>query len=325
MPTEIASPLELYAVDLINAERDQAGLQPVHTEVHLNNAAQSHADWMAEERDISHTGENDSTPTDRIDDSEFPLQGASWHLTENVADKGINGSVTEADMDEVHAALMNSETHKANILDPEVSYIGVGLSVGQVETSGGIQDAVFVTQNFAYTSEPVIVQEETDGQSMTTTYVDGEPVPGTSQPISEDEDEPGLEDDDADGDGIPDQHDDDPQQPSTAGGSCFVATAAYGDRLHPNVVTLRRFRDQVLVRYRAGRAFIHLYWLVGPQLAKFVRSDRPSGRIARLALRPCVKGAGRFLGPIRSVEDSKRGAALGSSWRSACKARMTRR
>ncbi len=317
MPTEVASPLELYAVDLINAERDQAGLQPVHTEVHLNSAAQSHADWMAEERDISHTGENDSTPTDRIEASEFPLQGASWHLTENVAYRGVNGSVTEADMDGVHEALMNSETHKANILDPEVSYIGVGLSVGQVETSGGLQDAVFVTQNFAYTSEPVLVQEEVGGQGMTTTYVDGEPVPGTSQPISEDEDVPGSEDDDADGDGIPDQQDDDPQQPNTAGGSCFVATAAYGDRLHPDVVTLRRFRDQVLVRYLAGRAFIRFYWLVGPQLAKIVRADRASGRIARLALRPCIKGAARFVGPTMSGEVLKRGAVLGSGWRSS--------
>lgn len=319
MPTEVASPLELYVVDLINAERDQAGLQPVHTEVHLNSAAQSHADRMAEERDISHTGENDSTPTDRIEASEFPLQGATWHLTENVAYRGVNGSVTEADMDGVHEALMNSETHKANILDPDVSYIGVGLSVGQVDTSGGLQDAVFVTQNFAYTSEPVLVQEEIDGQSMTTTYVDGEPVPGTSQPISEDEDEPGSEDD-ADGDGIPDHQDDDPQQPSTAGGSCFVATAAYGDRRHPDVVTLRRFRDQVLVRYSAGRAFIRFYWLVGPQLARFVHPDGTSGRIARLALRPIVGGARRSVASLSSVEHSEPCAVLGTGWRSSAAA-----
>lgn len=319
MPIEIASPLELYAVDLINAERAQAGLKPVHTEVHLNSAAQSHADWMAEEKAISHTGENGSTPTDRIEASEFPLQGASWHLAENVAYKGVNGSVTEADMDDVHAALMNSETHKANILDPEVSYIGVGLSVGQVAANGGVQDAVFVTQNFAYTSEPVLVQEEMGGQGMLTTYLDGEPVPGTSQPISEDEDEPGSEDD-TDGDGIPDHQDDDPQQPSTAGGSCFVATAAYGDRLHPDVVTLRRFRDQVLVRYPAGRAFIRFYWIVGPQLAKFVQSDRFSGRIARLALRPCVKGAGRFIGPVRTVDYLEPCPVLGRGWRSSAAA-----
>ena len=314
MPTKVASPLELYAVDLINAERDPAGLQPVHIEVHLNSAAQSHADWMAEERDISHTGENHSTPTDRIEASEFPLQGASWHLTENVAYKGISGSVTEDDMEEVHAALMNSEAHKANILDPEVSYIGVGLSVGQVETSGGLQDAVFATHNFAYTSEPVLVQEDIDGQGMTTTYVDGEPVPGTSQPISEDDD-PGSDDNNADG--VPDEQDDDPQEPSTAGGACFVATAAYGDRLHPDVVTLRRFRHQVLVHYPAGRAFIRLYWLVGPQLARLVRADGTSGRIARLALRPCVKGVGRFVGPTMSREVLKRGTVLGSGWRSS--------
>jgi hypothetical protein len=36
-------------------------------------------------------------------------------------------------------------------------------------------------------------------------------------------------------------------------GACFVATTAYGDRHHPDVVLLRKFGDEVLTRSSAGR------------------------------------------------------------------------
>ena len=49
---------------------------------------------------------------------------------------------------------------------------------------------------------------------------------------------------------------------------CFVATAAYGDPAAPEVETLRLFRDRVLARSSLGRAFIAIYWRVGPVLAR---------------------------------------------------------
>ncbi|GGD28586.1 calcium-binding protein [Sinisalibacter lacisalsi] len=54
-------------------------------------------------------------------------------------------------------------------------------------------------------------------------------------------------------------------------GTCFVATAAYGDPWHPDVVFLRAFRDQWLVHRAWGRAFIAFYWRVGPIIAGPVR------------------------------------------------------
>lgn len=57
---------------------------------------------------------------------------------------------------------------------------------------------------------------------------------------------------------------------SKSGGTCFVATAAYQDTQHPDVVYLRNFRDQTLVRYAKGRTFINWYWRVGPNLARYV-------------------------------------------------------
>ena len=51
------------------------------------------------------------------------------------------------------------------------------------------------------------------------------------------------------------------------GDFCFIATAVYGDLNHPQVVTLRRFRDQELARTLWGRAFIRWYYRFGPVLA----------------------------------------------------------
>lgn len=295
MPSEIANSLELHVVDLVNAEREQTGLNPVRVEVHLNAAAQDHSDWMAEEQAISHVGENGSSPTDRVEDADFPLAGGSWNLTENVAYTGLSGQATEADVDRLHSALMESPSHQANILDPDVAYIGIGLSLGSVEGQGGTQDALFMTQNFANTTQPVLVQETVHGQTVTTQYIDGEPVPGTSQPAADADELPAVSDDPSDDEGIGDEADTDQEDQGASGGACFVATAAYGDRMHPDVVTLRRYRDRVLVKYPTGRAFIRLYWRVGPVLAKRVVPTGASGRMARLALRPIVFGCRKAL------------------------------
>lgn len=57
---------------------------------------------------------------------------------------------------------------------------------------------------------------------------------------------------------------------SKSGATCFVATAAYGDPQHPDVVWLRWYRDHVLNQTRAGRSFTDWYWRVGPRIAKVV-------------------------------------------------------
>jgi len=53
-------------------------------------------------------------------------------------------------------------------------------------------------------------------------------------------------------------------------GACFVATVVYGDEGHPNVKTLRAFRDRVLARYRLGRVLIRVYYRLGPAMAGWI-------------------------------------------------------
>jgi hypothetical protein len=86
----------------------------------------------------------------------------------------------------------------------------------------------------------------------------------------------------------PDTEAEEEGEEDTGGGDCFVATAAYGDRLHPDVVLLRHWRDAYLMHYRAGLWFIRLYRVVGSRLARHVRPENSSGKIAKALLHPVV-------------------------------------
>jgi hypothetical protein len=69
---------------------------------------------------------------------------------------------------------------------------------------------------------------------------------------------------------------------------CFIATAAYGEPWEEHVLTLRRFRDSVLLRSDAGRAMVDAYYSASPPLAEAIR-QRPWARAAvRGALTPVV-------------------------------------
>ena len=93
---------------------------------------------------------------------------------------------------------------------------------------------------------------------------------------------------------------------SASAGGCFVATAAYGSRTHPDVVALRRFRDKVLVRSAQGRAFVAAYRVLGPRMARFVVPDGASGRAARATIAPLARLAARRAGPDGGLRDSLR-------------------
>lgn len=92
-----------------------------------------------------------------------------------------------------------------------------------------------------------------------------------------------------------DPDEEDPQDPETgSGGGCFVATAAYGHRMEPDVVALRRFRDHHLVKWKAGRAFVRAYWVVGPVLADRISPDSLRGRAVRAVLSRVVSGINKM-------------------------------
>jgi hypothetical protein len=164
MSTAIATELEQRLVAQINAERAAEGLPALQIEAHLNASAQSHSDWMGETGTFDHTGEGGSSATDRIEDAGFPLTG-SWQTAENIAFISVTGELDAGEADRMHEGLMESAGHRANMLDPNAAYVGVGLSQGSITVDGDSHDVVFLTQNFADTDGQVLVQEEVDGET----------------------------------------------------------------------------------------------------------------------------------------------------------------
>lgn len=69
---------------------------------------------------------------------------------------------------------------------------------------------------------------------------------------------------------------------------CFIATAAYGSYMEPEVKLLRDFRDRWLLPYRPGRAFVRWYYRNSPPIADYIADHGLLRLGARAALSPIV-------------------------------------
>lgn len=72
------------------------------------------------------------------------------------------------------------------------------------------------------------------------------------------------------------------------GGGCFIATAAFGSVLEPQVALLREFRDSYLLTNGAGRKFVDYYYTYSPPLAEFISQSEVLKFMVRTALLPLV-------------------------------------
>jgi Ca2+-binding RTX toxin-like protein len=132
-------------LELINAERAKAGVQPLAFEGHLNDAADNHSTWMIATDTFSHTGSGGSTPTQRMTSAGFTFTG-SWASGENIAwasTRAPTGYQDEVTL--LHTNLMNSPGHRANILNASFKQVGIGFATGPYQS----WDGAFVTQDFA--------------------------------------------------------------------------------------------------------------------------------------------------------------------------------
>ncbi|WP_231510397.1 CAP domain-containing protein [Fischerella sp. PCC 9605] len=106
---------EKQVLDLTNQERAKAGLQPLKGNAELDYAADKYAEDMSERGVLSHTGPDGSQPWDRAKAVGYEAQT----MGENIA----AGQKTP---EQVVQAWMNSPGHRANILNPNYTELGVG-------------------------------------------------------------------------------------------------------------------------------------------------------------------------------------------------------
>ncbi|MFH1231314.1 MAG: CFI-box-CTERM domain-containing protein [Planctomycetota bacterium] len=71
-------------------------------------------------------------------------------------------------------------------------------------------------------------------------------------------------------------------------GSCFIATVVYGSPTHPNVMTLKNFRDKYLLTNTLGNKFVKWYYKVSPGIADYLKTSPFKASVVRIALTPFV-------------------------------------
>lgn len=76
---------------------------------------------------------------------------------------------------------------------------------------------------------------------------------------------------------------------TAAEGNCYIATMAYGDYDHPQVLELRRFRDDFLRKTILGRKFIELYYELSPSLVEILKNKSSVNLIIRKGLDQFIK------------------------------------
>ncbi|WP_329455434.1 CAP domain-containing protein [Streptomyces sp. NBC_01497] len=103
---------------LVNQERSKAGCSPLKDDSSLDSLAQNFSDEMAARDFFDHTDPDGKTPWDRADAAGVQNLGG-----ENIA-RG------QADPQAVMDAWMNSEGHRANILNCDYTRLGVGVHYG---------------------------------------------------------------------------------------------------------------------------------------------------------------------------------------------------
>ena len=110
-----AEELEARVFELTNMERINRGIAPLAWNPSLAQAARLHSEDMSENGFMCHMGSDDSSPMDRMERVGFRFMRAA----ENVA-------FGQRTPEQVIEAWMDSDGHRRNILDPNLTEIGVG-------------------------------------------------------------------------------------------------------------------------------------------------------------------------------------------------------
>ena len=93
------------------------------------------------------------------------------------------------------------------------------------------------------------------------------------------------------------------QEPKPKTG-CFIATVCYGNYDAAEVMVLRRYRDEKLMPFAAGRLFVRFYYFISPALAKQLdKSERVKRWVKTKLLTPLVVYIGTKITKNKVITD----------------------
>jgi len=110
--------VEQEMIRLVNLEREKAGLKPLAVDYNLVKTARMKSLDMLNNNYFAHQSPTYGSPFDLM-----RSQGVSYRL----AGENLAGAPS---VERAHQALMNSPGHRANILNPEFTHLGIGAAPG---------------------------------------------------------------------------------------------------------------------------------------------------------------------------------------------------
>lgn len=119
-------------LELINQDRSRAGLEPLRLDPELSRVAASHCRDMLDNGFVGHTSPSTGEAHDRVKRAGLPI----FVVLENIG-RGYGSS-------EIHEGIMQSPGHRANVLHPDVTHVGLGL----VTEQEGSRQSFLVTELF---------------------------------------------------------------------------------------------------------------------------------------------------------------------------------
>lgn len=145
-PTDANLPTAVAAADVatalvcdINAVRSQQGLRPLNWDTRLSSAAAWMANDMAARHYVAHVTPDGVDLAGRVGPTGYIPADAPWSLAENLG----WGTGVLSTPQAIVAGWMTSAPHRANILDPDLEDVGVGIAQGAI-SDGGETGTIYV-------------------------------------------------------------------------------------------------------------------------------------------------------------------------------------
>ena len=141
---ESSADAEKLMLELLNQDRARHGLMALEVDTDLADVARGHSRDMRDQRFFAHVSPARGDLSTRLREADYAVRFSAENIAKN------------ASMYDAEVSLMESLGHRANILSPEVTHVGIGVVSGKAENG---QRVFFITQNFARPIREVSVDE----------------------------------------------------------------------------------------------------------------------------------------------------------------------